>query len=80
MSRTVPHSECCCREGPRVSGVTALDERARNARGRPDYPTEPILSEAEWQALRGMCKGAARGQAKKPADDKGSPPKDAEKR
>jgi len=39
----------------------ALDERARVARSRPDYATEPLLSEAEWQALRAMCKTPARG-------------------
>jgi Zn-dependent protease with chaperone function len=36
----------------------ALEERARIARAQPRYPTEPILTEPEWQALRGLCRAA----------------------
>lgn len=53
-----------------LSSHPALDERARHARNRPDYPTEPIMSEAEWQAMRSMCKGPARGEPPKGAGDK----------
>ena len=52
-----------------LSSHPALGERARNAHARPTYPTEPILSEAEWQALRGMCKGPMRGGAPKGASE-----------
>lgn len=57
----------------------ALRERAANAATRPDYPTEPIMTPEEWQALRGMCKvtppkPAAGGKG---AEAKGaSPPKE----
>ena len=48
-----------------LSTHPALGERARNAKSRPDYPTEPIMSDAEWQAMRSMCKGSPRDVVKK---------------
>ena len=65
------------------SSHPALGERARNAKNRPDYPTEPIMSDVEWQSLRGMCKGPPRDDVKKgevAKGEKGSIPKAAEKR
>lgn len=53
-----------------LSSHPALDERARNARNRPEYPTEPIMSEVEWQAMRNMCKGPARGEPPKGTGEK----------
>jgi beta-barrel assembly-enhancing protease len=61
-----------------LSSHPALDERARNARNRPEYPTEPIMSEAEWQAMRNMCKGPAKGEPPKGSKgpDEKNPPKE----
>jgi Zn-dependent protease with chaperone function len=43
------------REVEILSSHPALAERAALARSQPDYPTRPIMSEADWQALRNIC-------------------------
>jgi beta-barrel assembly-enhancing protease len=52
------------------SSHPALAERAQNAKSRPNYPTEPIMTPAEWQALKAMCKAPAPSDSKKGTDSK----------